>query len=401
MHPRELNEASFNSYPPQARDLARRNLQLLRELPSALDAVLLRDVMDLDTSFPAEKRAIRARFAFLSSLSQSDRDALTHGFGKLSLPPELEAMDWVRDPQKFEESLTAYLWSSHQVDDFRVISERFVDALHKAEPAPPPATARWVVVVLGPGLKKDGYPLFRKLRPHGVFFPQIAGENGLDTILETLKTRATQTPVDYGHWYFDGAHLHSAALNGVHTFSWVESAQLRAAVLQRIEKVIGSGSAGPEKLRTLMAGWTAQNHNADAGDPLVDSFVQRVYDQGAGTQIFSTTFVQWSARELLQRAEPVSVVARFGPRQLQRNMNEMFANPAEKLDWEGSLVDADFGAYYTWINLNRLTGAANATFLAWSESHQQAVAIGPGLPRGTEAPQSITMDKLLRTFTDS
>lgn len=401
MRPHELNEASFNSYPPQARDLARQNLELLRQLPSALDAVLLRDVMDLDTSFPAEKRAIRSRFAFLSSLSQSNREVLTQGFGKLSLPPELEAMDWVRDPQKFEESLTAYLWSSHQVDDFRVMSERFVDALHKAEPAPQPATARWVVVALGPDLKKDGYPLFRKLRPHGVFFPQVVGENGLNTILETLQERARRTPVDYGHWYFDGAHLHPATLNGVHTFSWVESAQLRAAVLQRIEKVIGSGSAGPEKLRTLMAGWTAQNHNAGAGDPLVDSFVQSVYDQGAGTQIFSTTFVQWSARELLQRAEPVSVVARFGPRQLQRNMNEMFANPAEKLDWEGSLVDADFGAYYTWINLNRLTGAENATFLAWSESHQQAVAIGPGLPRGTEAPQSITMDKLLKTFTDS
>lgn len=400
MRPRELNESSFNSYPPQARDLARQNLDLLRELPTALDAVLLRDVMDLDTSFPVEKKAILARFAFLTSLSSSDRDALTRGFDRLSLPPELEAMDWVHDPQKFEENLTAYLWSSHQIDNFHTISEQFVDALHKAKPAPLPATARWAVVVLGPGLKKDGYPLFRKLRPHGVFFPQVAGENGMDAILEALQARAARTPVDYGHWYFDGAQLHPAKLNGVHTFSWADSAQLRAAVLQRIEKVIGSGSAGPEKLRTLMAGWTAQTRNAGAGDSLVDNFVQRVYDQGAGTQIFSTTFVQWSARELLQRAQPVSVVARFGPRQLQRNMNEMFANPDAKLDWEGSLVDADFGAYYTWINLNRLTGAENATFLAWSESHQEAVAIGPGLPRGTEAPQPITMDRLLKSFTE-
>lgn len=398
MDPRGLNENSFDSYPPLARELARTNLALLRELPIVLDAVLLRDVMELDTSFPAERRAIRARFTFLSSRSKKEREELIRDFRELSLPRELETVDWVRNPSIFEENLTAYLWSSHQVDKFRVMSERFIQALHKAEPAPEPATSRWVVVVLGPGLKKDNYPLFRKLRPHGVFFPQVVGDKGIHTILSHLNARATKTPVEYGHWYFDGAHLHPTTLSGVHTFSWAESAQLRTAVLQRIESVIGSGSAGPEKLRTLMAGWTAQHRNADAGDPLVDSFIQRVYDQGAGTQIFSTTFVQWSARELLQRAAPVSVVARFGPRQLQRNMNEMFTSPETTMDWEGSLVDADFGAYYTWINLNRLAGAQDATFLAWSESHQQAVAIGPGLPRGTEAPQPVTMDRLVNTF---
>jgi hypothetical protein len=65
------------------------------------------------------------------------------------------------------------------------------------------------------------------------------------------------------------------------------------------------------------------------------------------------------------------------------------------MDGAGSLVDADFGAYYTWININRLAGSENAAFIAWSESHHQAVAIGPGLPRGTHAPDPITMQRLL------
>ena len=80
-------------------------------------------------------------------------------------------------------------------------------------------------------------------------------------------------------------------------------------------------------------------------------------------------------------------------------MNEMFAkNPSgATFDIPGSLVDADFGAYYTWINLNRLAGAESATFLAWSEAHHQAVAIGPGCPRGTEAPNSTQLGQLLRT----
>jgi hypothetical protein len=106
---------------------------------------------------------------------------------------------------------------------------------------------------------------------------------------------------------------------------------------------------------------------------------------------------------VLRRAEPVSLVARFGPRQRQRGMNEMFASPADAagVDSAGSLVDADFGAYYTWINLNRLEGAETASFIAWSETYRQAIAIGPGFARGTEAPNSIALERLLGLVTQA
>lgn len=148
-------------------------------------------------------------------------------------------------------------------------------------------------------------------------------------------------------------------------------------------------------LRSIMAEWTPRENTKDTRDAVVDQFVVNVYGGGSGTQIFSTTFVQWAARELMRRAEPVSLVARFGPRQRQRSMNEMFAHAAAEMDYAGSLVDADFGAYYTWINMNRLAGSENASFIAWSEGHQQAVAIGPELPRGTQAPEPITIQNLL------
>jgi len=123
-----------------------------------------------------------------------------------------------------------------------------------------------------------------------------------------------------------------------------------------------------------------------------------IYGSGSGTQIFSTTFVQWSARELLRRAEPVSLVARFGPRQRQRGMNEMFSQGASEPapDFAGSLVDADFAAFYTWINLTRLTNHESARFIAWSEAHGQAIAIGPDCPRGTEAPNRTALAQLLQ-----
>ena len=39
------------------------------------------------------------------------------------------------------------------------------------------------------------------------------------------------------------------------------------------------------------------------------------------------------------------------------------------------------GAYYTWLNQQRLSGASQAAFLAWFEDHEEAVAIGPGFER--------------------
>jgi hypothetical protein len=65
-------------------------------------------------------------------------------------------------------------------------------------------------------------------------------------------------------------------------------------------------------------------------------------------------------------------------------------------DKEGSLIDADMGAYYTWINQSRLPGADQSRFLAWFEDHNLACAISPTLPRGNASTQSVTMQQLLK-----
>ncbi|MBB5330714.1 hypothetical protein [Tunturiibacter gelidoferens] len=60
-------------------------------------------------------------------------------------------------------------------------------------------------------------------------------------------------------------------------------------------------------------------------------------------------------------------------------------------DGEGSLVDADMGAYYTWINQSRLVGAEQSRFLVWFEGHRIACAIAPTLPRGTTSTASTNL----------
>jgi hypothetical protein len=64
-------------------------------------------------------------------------------------------------------------------------------------------------------------------------------------------------------------------------------------------------------------------------------------------------------------------------------------------DIEGSLIDADMGAYYTWINQSRLAGAKDSRFLVWFEDHNLACAISPTLPAGKTFTGAITMQQVL------
>ena len=78
-------------------------------------------------------------------------------------------------------------------------------------------------------------------------------------------------------------------------------------------------------------------------------------------------------------------------------MNQMLisASASSELDVIGSLVDANLGAYYNWLNQQRLPGAEQSSFVVWFEGHNQAVAIGPSMPRGTESTSPADLAQLL------
>jgi hypothetical protein len=161
---------------------------------------------------------------------------------------------------------------------------------------------------------------------------------------------------------------------------------VRAALLRNIQTQIQKPGMGPEELRTHLAALLPSDLGmSKAGDEVLDRFQVRLLTEASGTQIFSTTFAQWTAREALRRAQPLTMLVRFAPRQRQRPMNELLSgdHTNTELDLAGSLVDADMGAYYNWLNQHRLPGAEQSAFLVWFEGHNQAIAIGPSIPRGT------------------
>ena len=148
------------------------------------------------------------------------------------------------------------------------------------------------------------------------------------------------------------------------------------ALLGKMQAATNSGG-GPEALRTLLLSYGLKISALAIRHPRRFSarFQVALLTEGSGTQIFSTTFAQWAAREVLRRAQPLTLLVRFAPRQRQQQFNELLSakRTNTELDPAGSLVDGDMSAYYTWLNQQRLTGAERSSFLVWFEGHAASV----------------------------
>jgi hypothetical protein len=398
MLPRDLKADSFAAYPPQARKLAVVHLDLLQKLPLSFLPSFLRQMIDYDYKFPAERSSIDAEMKTVGSLSPTELDEWFGGFAHISLSSTMEQVDWVNRPAEFLEQESAYLWTTGQLDAFRQAALAYGSRLQAAAPAPPIPVRRLGIAIIGQGVTSYEGPVFRELRANGTYFGHIDPENGLQMLLSAVEARAGQHPTPYGHWYIDGGQ--EAALSTRLTcVSYAALKPVRSALLKFIDRQIAEPGMGPEELRTRMARLQPSDLEMDkAGDPVLDRFEVKIFTEGSGTQIFSTTFAMWTAREALRRAQPLTLLVRYAPRQAQRPMNELLSNTDKSaaLDYDGSLVDADMGSYYHWINQQRLAGASQSAFLAWFEGHRQAVVIAPTLPRGVESTSVMNLGELLK-----
>lgn len=397
MLPQSLQSNQFAGYPPEARKLALAHLALFRQLPLGFLAALLRELIEYDFKFPAERSAIDKELASLSSLSSAQIKQWFYSFAALSLSSKLEDLDWVNHPAQFSEQESAYLWTTHQLDAFRQAAIDYGSRLRSTFSPEPLPMRRLGIAVIGQGVTSYDLPLFRNLRPYGTYFGQVKPDNGLELLLSAIEARAKSHPVSYGHWYVDGgqAATQSPLLT---TVCYQALEPVRANLLTYIHTRVSQPGMGPEELRSNMARLLPTDLGMDkTGDAILDRFQMKVFTEGSGTQIFSTTFAQWTTREALRRAQPLTLLVRYAPRQRQRPMNEMLSSPNAnpELDPSGSLVDADMGAYYHWINQQRLEGAEQSSFLVWFEGHSQALVIAPSLPRGAQSNSPLDLKGLL------
>jgi hypothetical protein len=410
MQPAALTAASFGQYSPQARELAIANLSVLQKLPLTLGPILLRQIIDYNWRFPPERRFLVQQLEYLRGLPPASLANLMASFAAVRLPAEIEATDWVNAPQRFSEQLSAGLWSMQQIDSYRLAAQLYEKELAQVLPKELPAIPRLAIVVIGQGVAHTDLTLFRSLRPHGTLFTAVQPLDGWANLVHFVNARARSHPQAYAHWYIDGGSADAAC--GPHqgvtltSFAAVAGAALQELRLTNrfVERTGGSDSiVSPEAVQSFMTGLRPEDLGLQeqAQDAVLRHFEASVLTEGAGTQVYSTTFVQWSAREAMRRAQPVTMLARFAPRQCAASMNELLARDplAQATDAEGALVDADMGAHYTWINQTRLPGAERAAFLAWYEGHGTALAIGPGLAKASTSDTPATLREILQWMT--
>jgi hypothetical protein len=354
-------------------------------------------VIVYDWKFPAERREIEGQFAYLTNLSPEGLAKAMAPFAGLRLSDAL-GKDWVNAPAVFTEQLTAHLWTTHQIDGFRAAAVDYVGKSSAALPEGPLPTHRLGVAVIGQGVGKNEYRLFRKLRPHGMYFTQVKHEGGLNTLATAVAKRAAAHPTPYGHWYIDGGDSAAAIPGSVARVSYAELSPVRTGLQRLMQKYYEASVFDPEAFRTRLAQTRPEELGMDSnGDGVLKRFQLSLLTEGSGTQVFATTFVQWAARETLRRAQPLTLFARFAPRQRENPMNELLSEAQRRpgLDPQGSLVDADMGAYYTWLNQQRLSGASQAAFLAWFEDHEELVAIGPGFEANKRSDAPIELKDIV------
>ena len=204
MLPRDLKPEQFASYPPEARKIVTNYLGILQQLPPSFVPGLLRELIDYDFKFPAEREAHEKELAHLTSLSAGQLKDWFHRFAEIRLSPQLDSFDWVKSPAQFVEQLSAHLWSTHQLDAFRKASNEYADRLRSAVSPDAPPVSRLGITVIGQGVASYDEPLFRRLRAHGAYFSHIKPEDGLRVLLDAVAARAKAHPAPYGHWYIDG-----------------------------------------------------------------------------------------------------------------------------------------------------------------------------------------------------
>ena len=141
------------------------------------------------------------------------------------------------------------------------------------------------------------------------------------------KRAAAETSVPYGHWYIDGGDSARSPCPTAWRTCPMQRSRRCASGLQRLmQKSYEASVFDPEAFRTRLAQTRPEEIGmSSGGDGVLNRFQLSLLTEGSGTQVFATTFVQWAARETLRRAQPLTLFARFTPRQRENPMNELLS----------------------------------------------------------------------------
>ncbi len=231
---------------------------------------------------------------------------------RFKLSQQLVNYDWVNSPGQFVEQLSAHLWATHQLDAFRAAATSYANRLAKVNPPEPPPIPRLGISIIGQGVTTYNDPLFRKLRPQGVHFTQVKSDERAGD--DARRRRGASESASGSVRALVCRWRRGSEIRSCDHLRFVSRARTRASSADH-EDALGNRTArhGTRSVAHADGAHEARRHRTcepsanGNSDPVITRFQLKVLTEASGTQIFATTFAQWTAREALRRAQPVNV----------------------------------------------------------------------------------------------
>jgi hypothetical protein len=392
---------------------------LVNRLPVTLRPALNQQLSAWEMLFPFERCRASGFLNAIGSLSPSAFDALTAPLWKLERKMGVAGWNFSEARDTMENA--SLLARSEYYAEWRSEVERFFEAANAAQrDSVPnrPSRTRFVIQFLPSNLPVDPLTAWQQWDPRGRAIAISGDSRRLCELVMQGQPGLTGITVSSGQqggadnsdlWFIDAEEKLGSTLSTQPPMAWsaLSFATLKPfrdrflAELNTIPRDIQESDAIMDELRR--ENWDRWWPAEYAGQPRLCNFIIDLFLSGNGAIIFSNAFVEWAASEVLRRARPRGVVARFGMRSKPKLFtgiaifeNQQTISPIPDVDDpQGSAIDAVILARYIWEAALRYPEGEQTFGLCVAEHNHSAYMIPPaGKDFSWSAQRSMTPEEV-------
>ena len=384
---------------PATRETRRREIA---RLPLTMQPALNQQVNAWDDLFPFEQHRAAEFLNAISAFQPAELDDLTRPLREIEEKMNLAhsgfslVSDTMTNASMLARSPYYPEWRNEVQKVFSVIESKARESVQ-----PEPSANRLVVLILPESLpittisgKKSWEPRGVEYRidgdPHRITELALQANSGLPALLASQASQDRDAAIA-DTWLIDAdAHLGSL----VPTPEAPPASLLQYAILKQFKdqflaqvNTVPKDIEGTDQILARMRrqDWDPWWPSSLAGQNRLRSFVVELFLSGNGALIFSNAFVQWCASEVIRRARPRLVVARFGVRSKPKPFTgiaifenqQKISSLQDAPDPEGSAIDALILARYVWLSALRYPEAQQTSCICIGEASRTAYILAP------------------------
>ncbi len=348
--------------------------------------------------FPFEQNRLKNFLRGVDSFSPDDLNALTAQLRDVEAKMGVARWDFSENSNTLENS-ELLARSAYYAEWRRAVERMFaaIEARASSTAQAEPEHGRVIVSVLPASLPVDEQTAWNRWKAQGrevaiqgdarqIFDLLLKGSPGIG---ELLAERYNNDPADT--WLIDAVAkpentIAPARLPAVSCLNYSLLNTFRERFLSELNTIPrDTYTASETMIEMRQKDWSKWWPTELAGQDRLRNFVVELYLSGNGALIFSDAFVEWAASEVLRRARPHVLVARFGVRSKPKPFTSIaifedqtkVSTIPDTDDPVNSAVDAAILAPYIWLSARRYPEYERALCLCISEHLNSAWVVAP------------------------